>query len=181
MSKSTGLEMWRTKLPKLQLVQDDIHVASSFIQEIQRLSYEDLCGGSVRDQNMAQVGRAGLLLAAGGLKEAHGIVQQLESPEAYYWHGIVHRREPDWSNAKYWFRQLGHHVVFDELTNLMKTDSIISAKESFPLMEWDPFIFVDLCEKCKNGDEPELAGELLILQQYEIEKILEYCFRRTVQ
>ena len=135
----------------------------------------------MRDQNMAQVARAGLLLAAGGLEEAHAIVQQLETPEAYYWHGIVHRREPDWSNARYWFRRLGHHVVLDELTNLMKTDSMISTKESFPSMKWDPFTFVDLCEKCENGDHPELSGELLILQQCEIGKLLEYCFRRAVQ
>jgi hypothetical protein len=56
-----------------------------------------------------------LWLLAGELDRSHGISQADDSPEAAYWHGIMHRREGDFSNAKYWFRRVGRHPVLDDL------------------------------------------------------------------
>src|SRR6185295_10328040 len=38
---------------------------------------------------------AGLLLRYDFLDESHHISQELETPGGSYWHGIMHRREPD--------------------------------------------------------------------------------------
>ena len=51
--------------------------------------------------------RGGLLYAANALEKAHSLFQEASSPEGAYWHGMVHRREGDFSNALYWVRRAG--------------------------------------------------------------------------
>jgi hypothetical protein len=58
---------------------------------------------------------AGLWLLAGELDRSHEISQGIDSPLGAYWHGIMHRREGDYGNAKYWFKRVGNHQVFNEL------------------------------------------------------------------
>jgi hypothetical protein len=56
---------------------------------------------------------AGLLLLHDFDNESHTISQSLEDKDplgtANYWHGIMHRREPDANNAAWWFRRVGRH------------------------------------------------------------------------
>ena len=47
---------------------------------------------------------------------AHDLVQDLTDADAALIHAIVHRREPDYWNAKYWFRRVEDHPVFRLLT-----------------------------------------------------------------
>lgn len=49
--------------------------------------------------------RAVELLEAGAWQEAHAIVQQEQSAEAAWLHGIVHTLEGDLDNARYWYRR----------------------------------------------------------------------------
>ena len=49
----------------------------------------------------------GLLYAANLLGKAHEIFQEAQSSEGSYWHGMLHRREGDFSNALYWIRRAG--------------------------------------------------------------------------
>lgn len=63
---------------------------------------------------------AGILLLWDFLDESHEISQTMEGQgrprTADYWHGIMHRREPDAGNANYWFRRVGKHPAFDSLS-----------------------------------------------------------------
>ena len=54
--------------------------------------------------DMAQACLAGLWLYHDFLDESHSISQEIATSTGSFWHGIMHRREPDPSNAKYWFR-----------------------------------------------------------------------------
>ena len=79
---------------------------------------------------------AGIHLLYNNLEECHRIAQSVETPDGSYWHAIVHRRERDFSNSKYWLRQVGRHEIFSELYR--QATSI--APELFEKTnEWDPF------------------------------------------
>jgi len=61
--------------------------------------------------DLPQVAQAGLWLLHDFWEPAHELVQDDPSPEGSYWHAILHRREPDAFNARYWFRKVRTHPV----------------------------------------------------------------------
>ena len=80
--------------------------------KLKRLSIDEaFAPHSIVDRDMASAVLAGLYLLYDELDESHTISQALETPTGSYWHGIMHRREPDYGNAKYWFRRVGDHAV----------------------------------------------------------------------
>ena len=154
----------------------------SLITDLQKVSLEDLLGTAVSDRLMAQAVRAGLLLVADAWDEAHGVAQELDTAEGSYWHGIVHRREPDAGNAKYWFRRLGTHPVF---ARLGEWDSRLppSAKQVFdtliPSGAWDPFTFIDICTGNADAGSSDPYPALVAIQAREIQLLLDYCIQRA--
>ena len=61
---------------------------------------------------------------------AHDLVQDLTDPDGALIHGILHRREPDYWNAKYWFRQAENHPIFPHLTARMHKIESASGHQS---------------------------------------------------
>lgn len=110
----------------------------------------------VRDTEMAEACLAGLWLLYDFLDESHTISQSLHTLEGSYWHGIMHRREPDYENAKYWFRRVPKHPIHDELAAGAR--ELAAAAELDPPAQylraqqsWDAFQFVDLCRLASAG------------------------------
>ena len=71
----------------------------------------------VADREIASCCLAAIWLLHDFLDESHEISQRIDTPEGSFWHAIMHRREGDFSNAKYWYRHVGDHPVFRRAQN----------------------------------------------------------------
>lgn len=120
----------------------------------------------------AELVRAILFYANDSLSEAHGIVQHASGGIAAYIHGIVHRREEDFDNARHWFRSAGELPFFSALQAAGAEHSEDVAKQ----LTWDPYLFVGLCERHKYGARSSLKV-LAELQKAEFRTLLDYTFR----
>ncbi len=139
----------------------------------------------LKDRGPAQACISALWLRHDFLDESHHISQDLDTRDGSYWHAIMHRREPDYGNSKYWFRRVGKHRVFGPLNALARSLARQSGagKATTQLAEqsdWDPFHFVDLCQQAGSGP-PELGALCMKIQQAEWELLFDDCFRRAVE
>lgn len=111
---------------------------------------------------------SGLYLYFSCLDQSHEISQSVHSPEGAYWHGVMHRQEPDPGNAGYWFRQVATHPIFPELAKAAQTIGVMEAP-------WDPIRFVEICERARRQPGSPLERMALETQRAEWQLLFDYC------
>ena len=120
----------------------------------------------------------GLLLYFSCFEECHAIVQELSSQEASFWHAILHRQEPDPGNASYWFRRVGAHSVFPQLNKAARGILARYPDSGFrPTQEWDPFAFVDFCERVRRNPGSSAERAAAEIQRTEWQLLFDCCAR----
>ncbi len=139
---------------------------------------------AVVEEDMARACLAGLWLYHDFLEESHHISQGISNSTGSYWHGLMHRREPDYSNSKYWFHRVGVHPIFPALQQ--HAAQLAAASENHQSShflkrqsQWAPFAFIDLCESCAARRSPT---EMLCrkIQMSEWHLLFDYSYRKAI-
>ena len=123
----------------------------------------------IADISMAQCCLSGLWLLHDFLDESHTLSQEIHTSSGSYWHALMHRREPDPSNAKYWWRLVGSHPVLERL----KSQAL---REGYTFT--NPEDFVDFCERVRGqgGEDEQLAKRMQLLEWL---RLFDWCFSQA--
>lgn len=108
---------------------------------------------SLRENLSAQ---AALWLYVDELDTSHTISQTLLHATGSFLHGIMHRREGDFSNSHYWMRRAGSHPVWPQIPG------------------YDPDAFIDAVAAARGTNPPDLIA----LQRAEWRALLAHCLTR---
>lgn len=123
---------------------------------------------------------SGLYLYFSCRDEAHEIAQSDSSTEGSYWHGIVHRQEPDAGNSSYWFHRVRQHPVFPALLEQARIIEAAHPGASLKLAAaWDPILFIEICEQARRKRDSALERAALEIQRAEWQLLFDYCARRS--
>jgi len=124
---------------------------------------------------------SGLWLYADFFDQGHSVAQDDKSREGSLWHAIAHRREPDYWNSSYWYRQAGNHPIYPAILEAARrlSDSMPGAGfRGAGSSKWEPHVFVEYCEEAarSRGEREQFA---LRLQRAEWEILFDYCARKS--
>lgn len=134
---------------------------------------------------------SGLLQLNDYLDDSHNHSQSIQGQgtdvNGDYWHGIMHRREPDYGNAGYWFRRVGTHPCFahlpaiatQALNECSSSDSDHWSSQLAGPSGWDAGRFIDLCETAEQSSDDELTTAAQRIQWAEMLLLLEHSYRQA--
>ncbi len=169
---------------------------------LDRIAFGDLLHtGDDSSESSARLVQAGLYQRIDDLEACHTICQEVSRDrpcaEADYLHGIVHRREPDFQNARGWFRKAGGLGMFSEIREqvvgyLLRVLQIPDfgkardvALEFLRHLEdrktWDPLYFLELCLHNTQNGMPEETRLMEEIQEIEFRVLFDWTYRSATR
>lgn len=130
------------------------------------LAEDDLFAAPVRDRDLARGAWAGLWLLHGYWDESHSLSQSLDTPEGSHWHAIMHRLEGDYSNSKYWYRQVGPSTVWGKIQQQLGR-------------AWSPTEFVDRCQRADRRTAASEQDALHHEARLEWQVLFTHCWQQA--
>jgi hypothetical protein len=144
---------------------------------------EQLLSVPVKSPDNASAMLAGVWLWHDGLDECHRIVQKSgESNTTFsFWHAIMHRREGDFGNSKYWYARAAGHPVLTTL-GIHASGAMHSLPADRDLLKiilsgFNPAAFVDLVEQVVDRPDDPRHRTAILLQQMEWRLLFDHCTR----
>src|SRR5436190_16116681 len=145
---------------------------------------DSILGQPVRSKIDLAALQAGILQMGDYLTPSHEHSQSIEGrgkrQAGDYWHAINHRREPDYGNAKYWFRHVANHPLLSDLAKVIpdlarEFSSGIQSKAQWLLQgnQLDALRFVDFVSDACRGSDEELTRFAERLQWLEMVGLME--------
>ena len=149
---------------------------------LESLKPEELVVGGARRIDEARAMLAGLWLWHDWLDASHTISQGITSETGSFWHAIMHRREGDFSNSKYWYARSANHPSLKTLAaqaggllNPLPADkSLLKLTLGYA---WNPNAFVDLVEELHNRPDDPRRRVAVALQRLEWRVLFDHCTR----
>ncbi len=157
-------------------------------RELLQINPQDLTRDEIRHPEFAGAAVAGLLLWADCLPESHRLSQEIPNTTGSFWHGIMHRREPDYPNARYWFGRVGNHPLFPDIySGALESLAALDAPEAAALREemetwsaWNPMAFIALIERAREKGDAGQEKALEAVQAVEIRLLLDWTYRQAI-
>ncbi|MEM1445800.1 MAG: hypothetical protein AAGF84_07090 [Planctomycetota bacterium] len=117
---------------------------------------------------------AGLYLYLDDLDTAHGHAQNDATPTGSFWHAIVHRREGDFDNARYWYAKAAHHPAMSHIDLVGG-----GAGSGTDVAAYDPDAFVAQVRHAHEADDHNgTTPALMSTQRKEWKALFEWCAGR---
>ena len=159
--------------------------SSTLTTRLENYSLGELFDGfAVTDSEFGNCVRSGLLLWNDALDSSHKIAQNIGTKTGNYWHAIMHRRESDYSNAKYWFGRVGKHPIYfqllcyaQELSQTEQLEEYTKTLESND--EWNAVQFVDWCQAATNSEDNKKTF-LEQLQLKELQLLIDFSCKNAL-
>jgi hypothetical protein len=126
--------------------------------------------------------RSAALLWHDHLDPCHQLSRPIPTTDGNFLHGIMHRREGAYANAKSCFHRVGRHGAFREIAR-QATRSLTSERQNELLARlvpnglWDPFALIDICEQVAGAGEADPRRPALAkVQEIEFNVLLAQMF-----
>jgi hypothetical protein len=142
---------------------------------------EQLIVGSASSLVAPNAMLAGLWLWHDGLEESHRISQSMHDATGSFWHAIMHRREGDFSNSKYWYAKTSGHPLYETLAR-EAGDAINHLPADKRLLRivaigWNANALVDLVESVHENPKDPAYKAAVELQRLEWKVLFRFCAR----
>jgi hypothetical protein len=151
--------------------------------ELESATPKGLCAGFVHNLNDAKCMLAGLWLWHDFLNRSHEISQSVHTASGSFWHAIMHRREGDFGNAKYWYAKVAGHPILASMG--IQAGSVINHQPADKrLMRinndgWNGSALVDLVQSVHESPSDPMHRVAVALQQLEWRVLFEHCAREA--
>jgi hypothetical protein len=148
---------------------------------LQQLTPDNVLSQKPSNLDEAMALLSGLWLWHDCLDESHKLSQQLHTTSGSMWHAIMHRREGDFSNSKYWYARCENHPCLPTLA--AQANDVINP---FPADKrvlkltvhgWNSDAFVDLVEEVYDHTNDPRHKLAIALQQLEFRTLFDSAMR----
>ena len=150
-------------------------------ERLRGLSAEQLLTKPVASASDAKALLSGLWLWHDWLDSSHTISQDIHTATGSFWHAIMHRREGDFGNAKYWYARCREHPILQSMATYANDilHPLPADKSLLRLMSggWDPNAFVDLAEQVHDRPSDPRQNAAVVLQKLEWRLLFDHCMR----